>query len=151
MSAPANAKPTRRKNRQSSRAARAHWFYTIEDARALYGVSRNTIRNWMRYGLKAIDAPKTLFRGLDMNEFHARRRKDAKVPCSFEEIYCVCCKRKHSFLIEPFKIEERCKFRTAVSVQCPETGGRTKKLVCESDLLRLRDLQKLKSSTGIPV
>ena len=105
----------------------------------------------MRYGLKAIEAPKTLFRGQDLNGFHARRCKDAKVPCSFEEIYCVCCKRKHSFLIEPFKIEEHCKFRTAVSIQCPETGGRTRKLVRESDLLRLRELQKLKSSAGNPV
>lgn len=104
----------------------------------------------MRYGLKAIEAQKTLFRGQDLNAFHARRRKEAKVPCTFEEIYCVCCKQKHSFLIEPFTIDQRGKFRTLVSIRCAETDGRTTKFVRESDLHRLRDLQKRNCSAETP-
>ncbi|MTI05506.1 hypothetical protein E1180_08245, partial [Roseibium denhamense] len=121
MSAPVIEKPAKRQTLKSARLARAHWLYSIEDVIALYLVSRQTVRNWMRYGLKAIEAQKTLFLGQDLNEFHARRRKEVKVPCSFEEIYCVCCKQKHSFLIEPFTVEQRGKFRTLVSIQCPET------------------------------
>jgi Holliday junction resolvase-like predicted endonuclease len=123
MSAPATEKPAKRQTLKSARLARAHWLYSIEDVIALYLVSTQIVRNWMRYGLKAIRAQKTLFLGQDLNEFHARRRKEAKVPCTFEEIYCVCCKQKHSFLIEPFTVEQRGKFRTLVPVQVPMASG----------------------------
>jgi len=150
MSAPATEKPAKRRTLKSAWLARAHWLYSIEDVIALYLVSRQTVRNWMRYGLKAIEAQRTLFLGQDLNEFHALRRKEAKVPCTFEEIYCVCCKQKHSFLIEPFTVGQKGKLFTLVSVQCPETGGRTTKFVRESDLHRLRDLQKRNCSAETP-
>ncbi|WP_428687038.1 hypothetical protein [Roseibium sp.] len=150
MSAPVPKRPAKRQTFKSSRVARAHWLYSIDDVIALYLVSRQTVRNWRRYGLKAIEAERPLFLGQDLNEFHDRRRKEAKVPCSNEEIYCVCCKQKHSFFIEPFTVELKGKFLTLVSIQCPETGGRTIKFVRESDLYRLRELQKLNRSAETP-
>lgn len=150
MSSPIHAKGRKRKNLKDPRIARAHWFYTFEDVKALYGVSGNTLRSWMSNGLEVIEAEKRLFLGRRLNEFHARRRKQAKRPCSFGEIYCVCCKQKHSLISVSFSIEWSGKFKTAISVKCPETGKRARSFVSESDLERLRELRNSKSSAEIP-
>lgn len=137
--------------RKNARTARANWLYSAEDVQRLYGISPATVRNWCKYGLKAIETKKKLFRGSDLNAFHQARNKAAKAPCAAHEIFCVCCKQKHSLLIEPFHIERQGSVRLEISVTCPDTGGKTKRFIRKSDLDGLRHTQETKASAETPL
>lgn len=131
--------------------ARSNWLYTSEEVQALFRVCANTVRNWRRDGLKSTKARVRLFLGRDLNAFHRKRREDAKRPCGQNEIYCLCCKQKHSLLNVPFVVDGPGRSRMRVIVTCPETGGRSPTYISETKLARLRQALKHKNSPGTDV
>lgn len=128
------------------RMAKAHRYYSLDDVIALYSVSSNTVGNWRNAGLPSIKASIRLFRGEELNAFHKRRKLEAKCPCTRDEIYCVCCKTKHSLLEEPYKVDFFGKLRVAVVITCPDTGGTARKFISQGDLDHLQEFGKPKSS-----
>ncbi len=139
-------KPKRRRYLKSSRQVKTNWLYTQQEIMEIYDVSRNTILNWIRYGLPVIQAQKRLFHGEAVNEFHRKRRENAKIPCDDNEIYCVSCKNKHSLVIEPFEVAYRGNPRVWIMVRCPETGVLVHRFAAAHDITRIRALLKSKSS-----
>lgn len=126
--------------------ARANWLYTQPEVQTLFGVCPNTIRNWRRSGLRSFKANVRLFLGRDLNAFHRRRYEDAKRPCGAGEVYCVCCKQKHSLREVPLSIDGKGRFRTRVLITCPATGGTSATYVKETDLTSLTQQLNHKSS-----
>ena len=54
---------------------------------------KNTVRNWLRRGLHAVDAHRPiLIRGADLREFLAARRLRGKTRCAPGQLYCVRCR-----------------------------------------------------------
>ncbi|WP_269584062.1 helix-turn-helix domain-containing protein [Roseibium sp. Sym1] len=117
--------------------ARANWLYTQPEVQKLFGVCPNTIRNWRRNGLRSFKANVRLFLGRDLNAFHKRRYEDAKRPCAPGEVYCVCCKQKHSLREVPYLLDSKSRFRTRVLITCPATGGTSATYIRETDLTSL--------------
>lgn len=75
------------------RLAKIHRSYTVEEAAALYGVHRNTVREWIKRGLPTIDRRRPLLiLGRDLAAFLLARRTRNKRPCQAGEIYCVRCR-----------------------------------------------------------
>ncbi|MBG6143566.1 hypothetical protein IWQ51_001685 [Labrenzia sp. EL_142] len=130
----------RRKNLKSSRSARANWFYTRMEVRDIYGISPNTLRNWMKQGLRPIEPEGKLFLGSDLNAFHAWRRKEVKTPCQPYEVFFTSCKSKHSLLEAPFEVDYAGRYSNRIFLNCPETGKRTsafvRKTVLEVSVVR---------------
>lgn len=76
-----------------SKLAKTHRTYTIAEVVDLYGVSRGTMSNWQRQGLRPIDDKRPLlFHGATINAFHAERRRTGKKPCPPGELFCLACK-----------------------------------------------------------
>ena len=79
--------------RPNPRIAKSLRTYDVAEIATLYSCHRNTVRNWLKLGLTAIDDGRpTLVRGDVLNAFHAERRRAAKRPCGPGEIYCVPCR-----------------------------------------------------------
>ncbi|MBU1191860.1 MAG: helix-turn-helix domain-containing protein [Gammaproteobacteria bacterium] len=75
------------------RLAKIHRNYTVEDVATLYGVHRNTVREWIKRGLPTIDSKRPmLILGRDLAAFLQARRTKNKRPCQPGEIYCVRCR-----------------------------------------------------------
>ncbi len=75
------------------RIAKTHFTYDASEVAELYGCHRNTVRNWVKLGLKPIDGSRpALFHGTELNAFHAGRRAAAKRPCGPGTIYCAPCR-----------------------------------------------------------
>jgi len=67
--------------------------YTVEEIAGLFGVHKNTVRNWVKNGLASIDRKRPmLISGYDLAEFLQKRRVKNKQPCKPGEIYCVRCR-----------------------------------------------------------
>jgi excisionase family DNA binding protein len=89
---------TRRSRRHPNpRLAKIHRNYTVEEVARLFGVHRNTVREWIRLGLPTSDDRRPmLILGSHLVAFlHARRAKNKRT-CRPGEIYCVRCRAPQS-------------------------------------------------------
>jgi Helix-turn-helix domain len=81
------------RRRIDPRRVKIHRNYTVEEVAALLGTHKNTIRNWLKRGLPAVDRKRpTLIFGLDLVVFLDTRRKKIKQTCGPGRIYCVRCR-----------------------------------------------------------
>lgn len=142
----------KRRNLQSNRKARHHQLYSSDDVIKLYEISRNTLTNWIADGLPFIDAQWRLFRGLDLNAFHSRRREKAVgEPLGRFLVKCFGCKRSHSLLegdVSVFPGRTDGIFR--VSKTCPETGVMANRFVCSEELEALQRLCETNPGSETP-
>lgn len=75
------------------RLAKIHRNYTVEEIAVLFGVHRNTVRQWIKIGLPTSDHKRpTLVLGRDLAAFLQTKRKANKRPCQPGQIYCVRCR-----------------------------------------------------------
>jgi hypothetical protein len=81
------------KRHPNPRLVKIHRSYTVEEVAGLFGVHKNTVRNWIRNGLASIDAarPMLIF-GQDLAGFLQTKRTKNKQSCKPGEIYCVRCR-----------------------------------------------------------
>ena len=79
--------------RPNHRLAKTHRNYTVEEIAGLYGIHRNTVREWIKRGLPAIDDRRPmLILGADLVAFLRARRVKNKRTCRPGELYCFGCR-----------------------------------------------------------
>lgn len=72
---------------------KTHRSYTVEEVAGLYGIHKNTVRNWVKNGLATIDSKRpTLIQGSILVEYLQERRTKNKQTCKPGELYCVRCR-----------------------------------------------------------
>jgi hypothetical protein len=75
------------------RLVKIHRNYTVEEITRVLNVHKNTVRNWFKQGLPAIDRHKpTLILGSILSRFLQDRREGGQKRCAPGEIYCVKCR-----------------------------------------------------------
>jgi hypothetical protein len=79
--------------RPNYRLVKVHRNYSVEDISRLFGVHKNTVRNWLRLGLSAIDDRRPiLVLGHELSRFFRERRQKAKQICGPGRIFCIACR-----------------------------------------------------------
>lgn len=82
-----------RKRHPNPRLAKIHRNYLVEEIAQLFEVHRNTVRQWVKKGLKTNDDRRPmLILGRDLAEFLNARRAKNRRTCKPGEIYCVRCR-----------------------------------------------------------
>ena len=75
------------------RLAKIYRSYSVEEASQLFRVHKNTVRNWLRQGLIAIDEERPIvIRGMELRRFVTDRRTRAKQTCGPGRMYCLPCR-----------------------------------------------------------
>jgi hypothetical protein len=75
------------------RLVKIHRSYVVEEIACLFGVHKNTVREWIKAGLPTSDKRRPmLILGHHLADFLRRRRQKNKQPCRHGEIYCVRCR-----------------------------------------------------------
>ena len=86
------AAPHMSRNSPDRRRLKLHRSYTVDEAARTLGISKGTIRRWLKNGLHSVDDRKpALIRGSDLAEF-LRSRSKPKQPCPPDYCYCVKCR-----------------------------------------------------------
>ena len=82
-----------RKRRPNPRLVKIHRSYTVEEIACLFGIHKNTVREWVKAGLPTCDRKRPmLVLGRELAAFLQVRRTKNKRPCQSGEIYCVRCR-----------------------------------------------------------
>jgi len=82
------------KRRYNPRLAKIHRSYSVEEVAALYGVHKNSIRQWIKHGLTVCDDQRPmLILGSDLRAFLTQKRTQNKCPLGPCEIYCLKCRK----------------------------------------------------------
>lgn len=82
-----------KKRRINPNLAKIHRAYKIEELADIYGVHKNTVRQWIQDGLETVDEQRpTLILGHQAVEFLKHRRQSRKRPCKTNEIFCLRCR-----------------------------------------------------------
>ena len=82
------------------RSVRSHLSYEVAELALVCGVSRSTIRNWIRAGLPAMtDQKPILIYGADFKQWREATLKTKKQKCTPGQMYCFKCRKpKHPAL-----------------------------------------------------
>ena len=81
------------KRHPNPRLAKIHRNYTVDEVATLFGVHKNSVRNWVKCGLPTNDDRRPmLILGRDLFNFLRAKRVKNKRPCQPGEIYCVRCR-----------------------------------------------------------
>lgn len=81
------------KRHPNHRLVKTHRSYTVEEVAGLFGIHKNTVRNWIKNGLATIDSKRpTLIQGGVLVEFLQERRTKNKQSCKPGELFCVRCR-----------------------------------------------------------
>ena len=79
--------------RPNPRLVKVHRSYSVEEIARLFAIHKNTVRNWLKEGLTAIDDRRpTLVLGRELSRFLYERRQNAKQTCGPGRIYCIACR-----------------------------------------------------------
>ena len=77
--------------------AKVNRSYTIAEVARLFGVHKQTVRNWLRDGLQSLSEKRPiLILGRVLREFLTARRQQARRPCGVGHLYCVRCRAPQS-------------------------------------------------------
>lgn len=81
------------KRHPNYRLVKIHRSYTVEEIAKLFGIHKNTVREWVKVGLPVSDDKRPmLMLGHDLAAFLQARRVKNKQTCQPGEIYCVRCR-----------------------------------------------------------
>ena len=80
--------------RSNGRAAKLNRSYEVAELAELFGVHKNTVREWQRQGLQPIDGRRpALFTGGTIRQFLKDRQQARKRPCPPGTLYCCRCRK----------------------------------------------------------
>jgi hypothetical protein len=73
--------------------AKIHRNYTVEEIADLFGVHKNTVREWIKKGLPVNDDKRPLLvLGVELRSYIQAKRVEHKQKCKPCELYCLRCK-----------------------------------------------------------
>ena len=117
--------------------------YSIEDICNMYSMHPQTVRKWIKIGLRTIDSKKpSLIHGSDLRKFLKKHNEKLKEHLDFEEFFCVTCKEAHIPLSRKVYLEQNHQFIRSKGV-CPIT----KKIMNRS--YKLSDYSRLKKAFSL--
>ncbi len=106
------------------RRAKIHRNYTVKEIARLFGVHRNTVRQWVKEGLPGCDDQRPiLILGRDLAAFLTRKRVRNKQPCKPGEVYCVRCRAPQSPALGMADYEPLTATGGNLIGLCPQCGG----------------------------
>lgn len=127
-----------------------HWVYSVDEVLILYGICRNTLCNWIKFGLRPVDYNRPqLFRGAELRRFHDQRAVDSRRELRTGEFKCFSCKACVFPQVETLRIDPPLTLRFWAHAVCPECGGNIQKILNAPECDSLRECINTNTNPGI--
>lgn len=94
--------------RANWRVVKTHRSYKVDEVARLLGVSKGTIRRWIKNGLSAMQERKpALIKGAELIDFLKSQSKP-KQKCAIDECFCFSCRSPQKFAFGEAEIDFNC-------------------------------------------
>lgn len=124
-----------------TRLIRAKRSYTVKAIAKLYSVDPNTVRKWVKDGLKPIDQSRIIvIHGSDLKAFLDKRQAKRKQPCKDGEMYCSKCRKPKRLLLGSFHI---------LPTNTVKLMGKGKCMTCKTSMTRMDVMTNLQKVTAL--
>ena len=113
--------------------AKGNQVYSVEEVTELYEISKNTVSNWIKNGLKPADeAIPRLFRGAELTRFHDDRDRplNRTRPGEFK---CFGCKIAVYPEVSTVSLSSTASHTLMGEATCPDCGGKMMKLLGDTE------------------
>ena len=82
-----------KKHTYNTRHIKRDYPYNIQEVRDLFGIHKNTVRSWIKSGLKLMDKNRPhIVHGSDLIAYLNERQSKRKCKCKPHEFYCFKCR-----------------------------------------------------------
>ncbi len=106
------------------RRFKINWSYSVAEAARCGDVHQNTIRNWIRMGLKPVEGLyPAIITGQEFSRFLTEKRKSRKSPCKSDELYCLRCRKPQRPAGDMADFEHIDQKRGCLMAICPVCNG----------------------------
>lgn len=126
---------------------RKTYSYDVSEIAKLFGVSKQTVHNWIKAGLPTIDGSyPCLVHGGELYAFHATRKQKNKSPTPFGKFHCFHCKAAQFPADGSLNITNRNReFATAKAV-CAVCGTKVNRNLALGDCDAFANIQRQKQA-----
>ena len=116
------------------RKVRTHFDYSIPELAKKLGVSRSTIRQWIKTGLPVVEGTRPiLIEGKEFRKWYPHRLASQKRPCQPGEMHCFSCRKNRRPAFDEVEFHAFSTTQGNLRALCEECGsvmhqicGRTK-------------------------
>jgi excisionase family DNA binding protein len=139
------------KRHPNPRRVKIHRNYTVEEVATLFGIHRNTVRQWVKRGLPTNDDRRPmLILGRDLVAFLQARRAKNKRTCQAGEIYCVRCRAPKPPLGDMADYKPITETRGNLIAICPDCDAIMNRCVNLAKLEQIRDHMDITMPQALP-
>ena len=119
--------------------AKIHRNYMIEEVASLFGVHKNTVRQWVKGGLPICDEKKPmLILGSVLRQFLQNKRVKNKHKMQPYEFFCMCCKSPQRPAENMVEYEMVNSSRGRLRALCPTCANLMNKYISIGNLTKLQ-------------
>ena len=113
------------RGRINPRRAKIHRSYTVAEAARLFGVHRNTVRNWIKGGLPVVKtSAEWLILGCELQRFLARKLAARRRKCPSGTLYCLKCREPRRPRLGSVAVVQVTPVSANVAALCETCGSR---------------------------
>lgn len=140
---------TRKHGKVALHKIRKTYSYDVSEIAKLFGVSKQTVHNWIKAGLPTIDGSyPCLVQGEGLYAWHATRKQKNKSPTPLGKFYCFHCRTAQFPADGTLKVTNRNrKFATAKAV-CVACGTKVNRNLALSDCDTFATVDRHKQAAG---
>ncbi len=138
------------RGRLNPRRAKIHRSYSVAEAAVLFGVHRNTVRNWIRHGLPVVKTSSgLLILGRDFRPFLEQRQATRRRKCGPGELYCFKCSEPRRPRPGSLSVVQVTPTASSVIAQCEACGTRMRQCVGSEKLAALGCAGPSRQTSGL--
>lgn len=130
-----------KKRRPNPRRAKIHRSYDVAEIASLFEVHRNTVRSWLKHGLRAIEGVwPTLILGAELRRFLTDKYSRRKRRLEPGQMYCMRCREPRWPALDMAHYVPLSATSGNLKALCPECEAWMNRRVRLSDLVRLKGI-----------